>query len=146
MYKLIRKCLSLIFVIIIVSLVLNLNFQGRPSRDIAWEYWNHPTVQWAYQNIKSRVLAVINKDISIEEAFIPNIDLKGYNPTPPKLPDTNTNPLNKTTEDKKITTNNASVKIESGKQMENIKAADKQKLEKILKGHTEEKPKISKNN
>lgn len=53
----------------IIALVLNLKIGGRDARDIGLQAWNNPSVQKIYREIKTRVLAVVRKDISVEEAF-----------------------------------------------------------------------------
>ena len=76
MFSLIKKIVSLAFVLVVVCLVLNLNIGGRPSRDIALEIWRSPGVQKVYTTVYGRVMALIRKDISVEEVFKPEIPAK----------------------------------------------------------------------
>jgi hypothetical protein len=69
----VRKILSLAVVLLIVSLVLNLNIGGRPSREIALDIWKSPGVQKVYSTVKNRLLALIRKDISVEDVFKPEL-------------------------------------------------------------------------
>jgi len=80
MISILKKGLSLAGVLLVVALVLNLNIGGRPARDRALEIWESEGVQKVYGVVRDRVLAVIRKDISVEDAFKPGLDLK--NPAP----------------------------------------------------------------
>lgn len=75
MRSFIKKLFSLALVAVIVVLVLNLRVGGKAARDYAVEVWNHRLVQITYQAVKTRIQAVINKDISVEEVFDPNLTL-----------------------------------------------------------------------
>ncbi len=77
MVSLLKKALSLAGVLVVVALVLNLNIGGRPARDRALEIWQSEGVQKVYGVVRDRVLAVIRKDISVEDAFKPDLNLKG---------------------------------------------------------------------
>lgn len=76
MISLLKKGLSLAGVLAVVALVLNLNVGGRPSRDIALELWQSDGVQKVYGVVRDRVLALIRKDISVEDVFKPDLPEK----------------------------------------------------------------------
>jgi len=82
MVSLIKKGLSLAGVLAVVALVLNLNIGGRPSRDLALELWQSEGVQKVYGAVRDRVLALIRKDISVEDVFKPELPAKA--PAAPK--------------------------------------------------------------
>jgi len=81
MFSILKKGLSLAGVLLVVALVLNLNIGGRPARDRALEIWQSEGVQKVYGVVRDRVLAVIRKDISVEDAFKPDLDLKNPSAT-----------------------------------------------------------------
>ncbi len=53
----------------LVALILNLKIGGRPSRDLAHEIWMSQGVQSAYRVVRDRVLALLHRDISVEDVF-----------------------------------------------------------------------------
>ncbi len=69
MFSWIKKLVSLAFVLLAICLILNLNIGGRPSRERALEIWRSPGVQKVYTVVRDRILAVIHKDISVEDVF-----------------------------------------------------------------------------
>jgi len=81
MVSLIKKGLSLAGVLAVVALVLNLNIGGRPSRDLALELWQSEGVQKVYGVVRDRVLALIRKDISVEDVFKPELPAKAPAPS-----------------------------------------------------------------
>lgn len=112
MRSFIKKLLSLGLVALIVMLVLNLRVGGKAARDHAAELWNHRLVQIAYQAVKTRVMAVINKDISVEQVFDPQITVN----------ETKKDDQNKQAKSKKVSVS-----------LDDIDAKDRKDLEKILK-------------
>lgn len=50
-------------------LILNLKIAGRPARDHVHALWERPAVQKAYRVIRTRLVALLKKDISVEEIF-----------------------------------------------------------------------------
>lgn len=80
MVSLLKKGLSLAGVLAVVALVLNLNIGGRPSRDLALELWQSEGVQKVYGVVRDRVLALIRKDISVEDVFKPDLPEKSSAP------------------------------------------------------------------
>ncbi|MBI2337164.1 MAG: hypothetical protein HYU97_10450 [Deltaproteobacteria bacterium] len=119
MWKLAKKLLSTVIVLVIVALVLNLNFSGKPAREYAKQFWQNHTVQWVYQSVKGRVMAVINKDISVEEAFKPNV----------RLPSSS--------DPKQV--------VQEKPSLDHIRPEDKKELERIINKYsqqTDAKPKI----
>jgi hypothetical protein len=91
MFSLIKKLFSFLFVLAVVALVLNLNIGGKPARQHAENIWHNPSVQKVYQSIKQRVMAVIRKDISVEDAFKPDLPAKktGEKPSETPIPSSN---------------------------------------------------------
>ena len=69
MYSLLKKIFSLLLVGMAVALILNLNIRGRGAREWAVEFWHQPQVQKVYQGVRDRIVAVIHKDISVEDVF-----------------------------------------------------------------------------
>ena len=127
MISILKKGLSLAGVLLVVALVLNLNIGGRPARDRALEIWESEGVQKVYGVVRDRVLAVIRKDISVEDAFKPDLDLK--NPTPAaKTPAANpaTNSENKPSASAKTPEENRVIHLEK------LDDQDRKALEKIL--------------
>jgi len=131
MVSLFKKTLSLLGVLAVVALVLNLNIGGRPARDRALEIWNSEAVQKVYQVVSSRVMAVIRKDISVEDAFKPDLNLKDTKETNPSVKSSSSsqaapkgaeNPVAaaKSTEQNKVI------------HLEKLDEQDKKALEKIL--------------
>ncbi|HCU23494.1 MAG TPA: hypothetical protein DF383_00640 [Deltaproteobacteria bacterium] len=72
MFSFLKKVLSLGGVLLVVALVLNLKVGGRPARDLALEIWQSEGIQKVYRVIRDRALALIRKDISIEDVFKSN--------------------------------------------------------------------------
>ena len=73
MFRLFKRLFSLVVVLVAIALILNLNISGRPAREHALEIWHNDTVQKVYQTVRDRFLAVIRKDISVEDAFKPDL-------------------------------------------------------------------------
>jgi len=113
MFSWLKKLLSLALVLAAAALILNLNVGGRPSRDRALELWRSGPVQKAYRAVHDRILALIRKDISVEEVFKPlpqGGDTELKNPAPASA----------TVQNKVI-------------QMEKLDDSDRKALEQILK-------------
>ncbi|MCE9624102.1 MAG: hypothetical protein K8R69_01415 [Deltaproteobacteria bacterium] len=128
MFSILKKGLSLAGVLLVVALVLNLNIGGRPARDRALEIWQSEGVQKVYGVVRDRVLAVIRKDISVEDAFKPDLDLKNTSATA-KSPAGNTTPGH--AEDKPSATAKSS---DDNRviHLEKLDDQDRKALEKIL--------------
>jgi hypothetical protein len=73
MWKWFKRLFSIALVLATVALVLNLKIAGRPARDLAWNFWQSEGVQKVYRVVKDRVMALIRKDISVEEVFKPEL-------------------------------------------------------------------------
>lgn len=104
-----KKILSTLVVLYLVALILNLKVAGTPTRDWTERAWNSPGVQKVYHGVKDRILALVRKDISVEEVF----DSPTKNQAPPSE--------SKAPPDEVRTIN-----------MEKLDEADRQALEKIL--------------
>ena len=128
MFSFLKKVLSVVGVILVVALVLNLNIGGRPARERALEVWQSEAVQKVYRVVHDRVMAVIRKDISVEDAFKPGLDLKTSSPTPP-----NTKPeANSNTSKASVSGKASDTKDTHFIQMEKLNDEDRKALEKIL--------------
>jgi len=68
-YSFLKKVLSTLLVLYLVALILNLKVGGVPTRDWTQRAWNSPGVQKVYQGVRDRIMALIRKDISVEEVF-----------------------------------------------------------------------------
>ena len=73
MWKWFKRLISIALVLASVALVLNLKIAGRPARELAWDFWQSEGVQKVYRVVKDRVMALIRKDISVEEVFKPEL-------------------------------------------------------------------------
>ncbi len=69
MFRLIRRFFSGIVVLALVALILNLKVGGRPSRELAHEIWMSEAVQSVYRVVRDRFLALLHRDISVEDVF-----------------------------------------------------------------------------
>lgn len=114
MFSWLKKLLSLATVLVAAALILNLNVGGRPSRDRALELWRSPTVQKAYRAVYDRVMALIRKDISVEEVFKPL-------------------PQEEQGEVKSVVPAKASLEQNKIIQLEKLDESDRKALEQILK-------------
>lgn len=61
--------LSALLVLYLVALVLNLKVGGTPTREWTRRAWNSEGVQKVYTTVRDRIMALIRKDISVEEVF-----------------------------------------------------------------------------
>lgn len=68
-YSFLKKVLSTLLVLYLVALILNLKVGGVPTRDWTQRAWNSPGVQKVYRGVRDRIMALIRKDISVEEVF-----------------------------------------------------------------------------
>lgn len=114
MFSWVKKLFSLASVLVAAALILNLNVGGRPARDRALELWNSPPVQKAYTAVYDRVMALIRKDISVEEVFKP-LPQSGEAPAAKKLSE------NPASEQNKVI------------HLEKLDEADRKALDQILK-------------
>ena len=97
MYSFFKKLISALLVLYLVALVLNLKVGGRPTRDWTQDAWNSRGVQKVYTTVKDRVLALIRKDISVEEVFQPkpgNVSTSASKPIAEKKPPENIKTIN----------------------------------------------------
>ena len=69
MYSFLKKLLSALLVLYLVALVLNLKVGGTPTREWTNRAWHSEGVQKVYRTVRDRVMALIRKDISVEEVF-----------------------------------------------------------------------------
>ncbi len=114
MFRLLKRLFSILLVLLGIALILNLNIGGRPSRDHAVELWRSEGVQKVYRVVRDRFLALIRKDISVEEVFKPELPKK-------------TNEISKA--DPASTQSDETKAI----QLENLDEKDRKALEEILK-------------
>jgi len=84
MWSLLKKLISALVVLYLVALILNLKIGGRPTREWTQRAWQSPVVQKVYTTVKDRILALIRKDISVEEVF--KSDLPQKNKASPSDP------------------------------------------------------------
>jgi hypothetical protein len=88
MWSFFKKLLSVLIVLYVVALILNLKVGGKPTRDWTMQAWNSPQVQKVYRTIKDRIMALVRKDISVEDVFkgdLPKGSTQTTN-TPPAVP------------------------------------------------------------
>ena len=130
MISLIKKGLSLAGVLVVVALVLNLNVGGRPSRDIALELWQSDGVQKVYNVVKDRVLALIRKDISVEDVFKPELPEKSN--ASAKAPASSSPKSEAPTSAKALALSAKEPEKERVIHLEKLDEKDRQALEKIL--------------
>lgn len=69
MWSFTKKLISVLIVLYLVALILNLKVGGKPTRDWTSQAWNSPGVQKVYRGIRDRIIALVRKDISVEEVF-----------------------------------------------------------------------------
>ena len=72
MWSFFKKLFSVLIVLYVVALILNLKVGGRPTRDWTMEAWNSPQVQKVYHTVRDRIMALIRKDINVEDVFKSN--------------------------------------------------------------------------
>ncbi len=72
MYSLLKKLIGVLLVLYLVALVLNLKVGGRPTREWTLRAWQSEGVQKVYRTVRDRIMALIRKDISVEDAFKPD--------------------------------------------------------------------------
>ncbi len=113
MYRFFKRLLSVALVLIAVALILNLKIAGRPAREHASEIWQSGPVQKVYRAVRDRVLALIRKDISVEDVFKPEVPGGQAQTAAPKAP------VPEPSEDRTIN-------------LEKLDEADRKALEKIL--------------
>jgi len=124
MFRLIKRLISLVFVLIAIALILNLNIAGRPAREHALEIWHNESVQKVYQVVRDRFMALIRKDISVEDVFKADI-------TKPAKVET---PMAKATPAQEPTKAEPKVETKESKviDLEHLSDDDRKALEKIL--------------
>jgi hypothetical protein len=83
MWSFFKKLFSVLVVLYVVALILNLKVGGKPTRDWTMQAWNSPQVQKVYQSVRDRIMALVRKDISVEDVF--KSELPAGNP--PAAPD-----------------------------------------------------------
>ncbi len=121
-YSFAKKVLSTLVVLYLVALILNLKVGGVPTRDWTSRAWNSPTVQKVYQGVRDRILALIRKDISVEEVFKPQTPAGKNTPLVPAAGTSVTPGVDTTKKNEEVRTIN----------MEKLDEKDRQALEKIL--------------
>ena len=80
MFRFLKRLISVAIVLAAIALVLNLKIAGRPARDHATEIWQSESVQKVYHVVRDRFLALIRKDISVEEVFQGGLPKKNSEP------------------------------------------------------------------
>lgn len=83
MWSFLKKLISVLIVLYLVAFILNLKVGGKPTRDWTSEFWNSPQVQKVYRTVRDRVMAIIRKDISVEDAFKSEPPAGSKAPQPP---------------------------------------------------------------
>lgn len=69
MYSFLKKLVSALVVLFLAAWILNLKVGGKPTREWSYQAWNSHGVQKVYRGIRDRVMALIRKDISVEDVF-----------------------------------------------------------------------------
>lgn len=69
MYSFFKKLISVLVVLWVVALILNLKIWDRPARDWTMSFWQSAGVQKVYTGVRDRIVALIRKDISVEDVF-----------------------------------------------------------------------------
>lgn len=82
MVSFLKKLISVVFVLWIVALILNLKIGGRGTREWTADLWNSQAVQKVYTTVRDRILALVRKDISVEEVFKPELPGEKRTDTP----------------------------------------------------------------
>lgn len=80
MFTLIKRIFFTLVLLWAVSWALDLKFGGRPTQEWTADLWYSEPVQSVYQGAKTRVMAVLNKDISVEEVFQKDLPDKSNSP------------------------------------------------------------------
>lgn len=118
MYSLLKKLFSALLVMFLAAWILNLRVAGKPTRDWTHQFWNSHEVQKIYRGIRDRVMALIRKDISVEEVF--KSELPATSSSTEKKADAGTATENKKSEEVKTIN------------LEQLDEKDRQALERIL--------------
>lgn len=126
MFRLIRRLVSVAVVLLTIALILNLKIAGKPAREHAAALWGNQSVQKAYHVVRDRFLALIRKDISVEEVFKPDLPAA-------KTPEAEPAPAPKAKDPLSAQAKPAATQAESAViNMEKLDDADRQALQKIL--------------
>jgi hypothetical protein len=121
MWSFFKKLISVLIVLYIVALILNLKVGGKPTRDWTMEVWNSPEVQKMYHGVRDRIMALIRKDISVEDVFKSDLPQGATNPTQaPPAPPASAQDLGKKPEEIKNI------------HLENLDEKDREALKRIL--------------
>jgi hypothetical protein len=118
MWSFFKKLLSVFVVLYIVALILNLKVGGKPTRDWTMQAWHSPQVQKVYQSVRDRIMALVRKDISVEDVF--KSDLPAGGTAPQGTPTGSAQDLQKKTDDVKTI------------HLENLDEKDREALKQIL--------------
>lgn len=127
MWSIFKKLLSVLIVLYVVALILNLNVGGKPTREWTMQAWNSPQVQKVYRSVRDRIMALVRKDISVEDVF------KSEPPTKSNAPQ-NTPVAPPVTPSTPAPLQDAAKKAEEIKtiNLENLDEKDREALKKIL--------------
>lgn len=126
MFRFIRRLVSVAAVLVTIALILNLKIAGKPAREHAADIWANESVQKGYHAVRDRFLALIRKDISVEEVFKPDLPAGKTPEAPPAPAPKAKDPQN--AQAKPVSTEAESAVIN----MEKLDDADRQALQKIL--------------
>lgn len=78
MFSLLKKFISALLVLWVVAVILNLKVGGRPAREWTERVWKSEVVQKVYTEVRDRILALVRKDISVEDVFKSELPKKDF--------------------------------------------------------------------